>query len=53
MTYRDFDEARRRIGQFIEGVYNQKRLHSGLGYLPPVEFEQSLPLQAKLTTAQT
>ena len=25
--YRDFDEARRRIGQFIEGVYNQKRLH--------------------------
>jgi putative transposase len=37
--YRDFVEAQDNIGQFIEEVYNQKRLHSGLGYLPPVEFE--------------
>jgi len=51
--YRDFEEARRLIGQFIEGIYNQKRLHSALGYLPPVEFEQNLRLQAKLTVAQT
>jgi putative transposase len=51
--YRDFDEARRLIGQFIESIYNQKRLHSALGYLPPVEFEQNLRLQAKLTVAQT
>jgi putative transposase len=40
--YRDFNEARASIGQFIDRVYNQKRLHSALGYRPPVEFEQSL-----------
>jgi putative transposase len=37
--YRDFDDARASIGKFLEHVYNQKRLHSALGYLPPAEFE--------------
>lgn len=37
--YRDMAEARASIHQFIEKVYNQKRLHSALGFLPPVEFE--------------
>jgi transposase InsO family protein len=40
--YRDLEEARASIARFIEKVYNQKRLHSALGYRPPVEFEQSL-----------
>jgi len=39
--YRDFHEARSRIGEFLERVYNQKRLHSALGYLPPAQFEQN------------
>jgi putative transposase len=37
--YRGFEEARASIGEFLERVYNQKRLHSALGYLPPAEFE--------------
>ena len=40
--YRGLAEARSNIGQFIENIYNGKRLHSALGYLPPVEFERSL-----------
>jgi len=39
--YRDLDEARAAIGEFLEKVYNQKRLHSALGYLPPAEFERN------------
>jgi len=50
--YRDFPEALRRIGEFIESIYNQERLHSALGYRPPVEFEQRLRLQMELSGRQ-
>jgi putative transposase len=40
--YEDMAEARERIGHFLEEVYNRKRLHSALGYVPLAEFEQSL-----------
>ena len=39
--YRDLAEARASIREFLEKVYNHKRLHSALGYLPPVEFERN------------
>jgi transposase InsO family protein len=39
--YQNLMEAKRSIQHFLEEVYNQKRLHSSLGYLPPAEFEQA------------
>ena len=38
--YKTFQDAYDNIKHFIEEVYNKKRLHSSLGYLPPTEFEQ-------------
>jgi len=40
--YRNLAEARASIRVFLEKVYNRKRLHSALGYVPPAEFEASL-----------
>ena len=40
--YESFVDVVERIPFFIEEVYNRKRLHSGLGYLPPEEFEGML-----------
>ena len=38
--YQNITEARDRIGQFITQVYHQKRPHSALGYLTPMEFQR-------------
>ena len=40
--YRDLEDARASMGEFLENVYNRERLHSALGYRPPVEFERRL-----------
>lgn len=40
--YSTFEDVQKRIPYFIDAVYNQKRLHSSLGYLPPDEFEAEL-----------
>lgn len=37
--YRDLAEARASIAQFLDKIYNHKRLHSALGYLSPARFE--------------
>ena len=42
--YRTIEDVQRRIPYFIEDVYNQKRLHSALGYCPPSEFETMITL---------
>jgi transposase InsO family protein len=39
--YRDLADARASIREFLEKVYNHKRLHSALGYVPPAEFERN------------
>lgn len=38
--YMTIDDAEESIKQFIEDVYNKKRLHSSIGYVPPEEFER-------------
>ena len=50
--YRDLAEARASIPEFMEKVYNQKRLHSALGYVPPAEFEAQLAAQNKEAAAR-
>ncbi len=38
--YADFLDCQAQIGEFIEEVYQRKRVHSSLGYLPPAVFEE-------------
>ena len=39
--YRDFQDARANLAEFIERVYNRQRLHSSLGYVSPADFENN------------
>jgi transposase InsO family protein len=43
--YVDFSDAYHHIGHFIEDVYQNKRIHSALGYLTPAEFEAAYWLE--------
>jgi transposase InsO family protein len=50
--YKTFEDVKRRIPFFIEDVYNEKRLHSALGYCPPNEYEALVAIE-KNTNRQT
>lgn len=45
-SYKTFADVVARLPRFIEDVYNTKRLHSALGYVPPQEFEDQLAQDA-------
>lgn len=37
--YRSYEDVLNAVPQFIDAVYNQRRMHSSIGYLAPNEFE--------------
>jgi transposase InsO family protein len=53
LEYRDMADAHASIENFIDKVYNAKRLHSALGYRPPIEFESLLPAVSLLPPQAT
>ena len=44
-VFESIEEARTQIFSFIDGYYNRIRLHSGLGYKSPLEFERELNIK--------
>ena len=50
--YRNMIHARAEIGEFLEKVYNEKRLHSALDYRSPVQFERTLVTRTEPGTAR-
>jgi putative transposase len=40
MAFETLDEVAEQLPRLIDDVYNQRRLHSALGYISPVQFEE-------------
>jgi transposase InsO family protein len=41
-NYETYDDVIQRLPFFLDQVYNRRRLHSSIGYVPPTEFEAAV-----------
>lgn len=48
--FETFLDVMDRVPYFVEEVYNKKRLHSSLDYLPPEEFEKKIEIESQVET---
>ena len=51
--FESVEDARSEVFGYIEGYYNRIRLHSGLGYQSPLEFERQLKLENKKRSSES
>jgi len=51
--FESVEDARSEIFGYIEGYYNRIRLHSGLNYQSPLEFEKHLKLTNKIRSSES
>lgn len=49
--YRDFEDLKAHLEEFLDGYYNRQRLHSALGYRSPEEFEKDIAAAANSSPA--
>jgi transposase InsO family protein len=52
-VFESVEDARSEVFSYIEGYYNRIRLHSGLGYKSPLEFEHELNLKNKTRSRES
>ncbi len=52
-VFESVTDAKSEVFSYIEGYYNRIRLHSGLGYKSPLEFEKHLELKNKMRSRES
>jgi putative transposase len=50
--FESVEDAKSEVFSYIEGYYNQQRLHSGLGYKSPMQFENELAIKNKMRSSE-